>query len=313
MGNSSVDMRDAFFQKLYEIIAKDKNVIVLTADHGAFWLSKIQEDFPKQYLNVGISEQNMVSVASGLALSNKIVYVYSIVSFVTLRCLEQINIDVASMNLHINIIGVGAGFTYSTDGPTHHGTQDIAIMSALPNLSIYNCSDPVNTRAIAKIGHIKKGPKYIRIEKGVYDEIYGEITFENGIGLINHPNDISIMTSGLLMHKVLRAANELRKKNRPVSVIDIIKIKPIDEKLMLSILRKIKRLIIFEDNISIGGLHDKIGGILIKSDLNIEVHSFNLGDKFSFTYTNDRTSIEEKNKIGIKQIINTVNRFYDQK
>ena len=152
LNGNNYDMRDAFFNSLYEIIEVDKDVIVLTADHGAFGLNKIKENFPRQYINIGIAEQNMVSVASGLALSGKVVYIYSIINFVTLRCLEQINIDIASMNLHVNIVGVGAGFTYSTDGPTHHGTQDVAIMSAIPNLSIYNCSDVVNTYRFAKKG-----------------------------------------------------------------------------------------------------------------------------------------------------------------
>ena len=116
--NKNIDMRDAFFDKLYEYIAKDKNVLILTADHGAFGLQKIEKDYPSQYYNVGISEQNMISVASGLALTGKKVYVYAINNFVTLRAIEQINIDICSMNLDVNIIGVGAGFTYGTDGPT---------------------------------------------------------------------------------------------------------------------------------------------------------------------------------------------------
>ena len=308
-------MRDAFFQTLYEIISKDKNVIVLTADHGAFWLSKIQKDFPKQYLNVGISEQNMVSVAAGLALNNKIVYIYSIISFVTLRCLEQINIDIASMKLHVNIIGVGAGFTYSTDGPTHHGIQDVAIMSAIPNISIYNCSDPVNTKAFAKIGYNQKGPKYIRIEKGMYDDLYGnkKIPIDNGIGIINQPKDISIITSGLLIHKVLKASEQLRLNNKPIGVIDLLIIKPINEKAILDILKRIKHLIIIEDNISIGGLYDKISGIIIKSDLRIKIYPFNLGDNFSFIYNNQRSYIEEKKEIGIEQIINKVTSLYKLK
>ena len=99
-----LDMRDAFFFELYEIMKVDKNVYLLTADHGAFGVNKIQVDLPSQYLNVGIAEQNMMSIAAGLAMSGKIVYVYGIVPFVTMRCLEQINIDIASMNLHVNII-----------------------------------------------------------------------------------------------------------------------------------------------------------------------------------------------------------------
>ena len=121
----NVDMRDAFFNGVYEVIRDNKDAIILTADHDAFGLSKIEKEFPKQFFNVGISEQNMISVAAGLAKSGKIVYVYSINNFITLRSLEQVNVDLCQMNLNVNLIGVGAGFTYSTDGPTHQGMQDM--------------------------------------------------------------------------------------------------------------------------------------------------------------------------------------------
>ena len=117
--SSPVDMRDAFFNQLYHYISIDKNVVILTADHGAFGLKKIEQDFPEQYYNIGIAEQALISIAAGLAKCGKKVYVYAINNFVSLRVLEQVNVDLCAMNLDVNIIGVGAGFTYSTDGPTH--------------------------------------------------------------------------------------------------------------------------------------------------------------------------------------------------
>ena len=116
----------------------------------------------------------MISVAAGLALSGKNVFVYSIVDFVTLRCLEQISVDLSGMRLSVNIVGVGTGFTYSTDGPTHHGIQDVAAMASIPNLDIYNSSDPVNTKAFAEMAYREAGPKYIRIEKGNLPQLYSE-------------------------------------------------------------------------------------------------------------------------------------------
>ena len=226
--SNNVDMRDAFFNGLYEVIEADKNVMVLTADHGAFGLNKIKDDFPNQYLNVGIAEQNMVSVAAGLVLSGKIVYIYSIINFVTLRCLEQINVDIASMNLHVNIVGVGAGFTYSTDGPTHHGTQDVAIMSAIPNLSIYNCSDAINTYEFAKIGYEKNGPKYFRIEKGLVPSLYEKMrSFEKGIAKVKEGKDTYIISTGLMVHKAIEAAKFITKDGAVIGVLDLYRLKPI--------------------------------------------------------------------------------------
>jgi len=301
--NNNVDLRDAFFNSLYKIIANNKNVIVLTADHGAFGLNKIKEDYHAQYLNVGIAEQNMVSVAAGLALSGKIVYIYSIVNFVTMRCLEQINIDIASMNLHINIVGVGAGFTYSTDGPTHHGTQDFAIMSAIPNLSIFNCSDAINSEFFAELGFNNKGPKYFRIEKGFVPDLYESgCSFLDGIANVKDGSDTYILTSGLMVHKAIETAKLLEESGLLVGVIDLYKMNPINENILLNYLHKIKKLLIVEDNIATGGLSEKVSSILMRSKLNIDIRVLNVTDTFSFNYHQKRDYVESESGLSTSHI-----------
>mgnify|MGYP005993175331 FL=1 len=166
------DIRDAFFNQLYDYVSVDKNVMILTADQGNFGLKKIETDFPEQYINVGIAEQSLISIAAGLAKCGKKVYVYAINNFITLRVLEQINIDLCAMNLDVNIIGTGAGFTYSTDGPTHHGIQDLSAMINLPNIKIYNVTDDINTKKLAELSYTKVGPKYFRLEKGKLPRLY---------------------------------------------------------------------------------------------------------------------------------------------
>jgi len=302
--SNNIDMRDAFFNGLYEVIESDKNVIVLTADHGAFGLNRIKEDFPDQYLNIGIAEQNMASVAAGLALSGKIVYIYSIINFVTLRCLEQINIDIASMNLHVNIIGVGAGFTYSTDGPTHHGTQDVAIMSAIPNLSIYNCSDSVNSNAFAKIAYEKEGPKYIRIEKGIVPGLYNQNSlFIDGISKLKDGIDVHILSSGIILHKAIEAAQSLSETGSDVGVLDLYRIKPIDKNILIGYLAKTKKLLIVEDNIASGGLAEKVSSIIMGSQLKIDICSLNVTDIFSFNYSNKRDYVESRSSLSAEHIV----------
>jgi len=302
--SNNVDMRDAFFKGLYQVIESDKNVMVLTADHGAFGLNRIKEDFPNQYLNVGIAEQNMVSVAAGLALSGKIVYIYSIINFVTLRCLEQINIDIASMNLHINIVGVGAGFTYSTDGPTHHGTQDVAIMSAIPNLSIYNCSDAVNSNAFAKMGYEKPGPKYFRIEKSMVPQLYKqESLFEDGISKVKNGNDTYILSSGLMVHKAIKVAQSLDGNGSEIGVLDLYRIKPVNENLLVEFLSDVKKLLIIEDNIATGGICDKVNSIFMRSKLKIDIQSLNVPDMFSFNYSNKRDYVESQSCLSVSHIV----------
>lgn len=290
------DMRDAFFASLYDVIKENKNVLLVTADHGAFGVDKIRNDFPKQYLNVGIAEQNVISVAAGLALSGKIVYVYGIINFIILRCLEQINVDIASMNLHINIVGVGAGFTYCTDGFTHHGTQDIAIMSTIPNFKIYNCSDAVNTAAFAKLGFIESGPKYFRIEKGVVPDLYpAHFLPDGGVAQLCKGNNMCIISSGMMVHRALKISNTLlEKEDRLIGVLDVYRLKPFPTKLFITLIRNYKELFILEDNVANGGLADKVCSALIDGGIYIPTTKWNAGDQFCFKYSTDREWVEQQ-------------------
>ena len=310
MNKKKIDLRDAYFNGLFALIKRHKDVMVLTADHGAFGLNRIKEIYPSQYLNVGIAEQNMVSVAAGLALSGKTVYIYSIINFVTIRCLEQISIDIASMNLNVNIIGVGAGFTYSTDGPTHHGTQDIAIMSAIPNFSIYNCSDKNNTEVFSKLGYYEKGPKYFRIEKGIMPNLYDKKNkFEEGLSKIRTGDGLCILSTGLLIHKILEIVDSLIFRNQNIGVIDLYRIKPINDLLLITLLKKTKKLLIIEDNIASGGLGEKISSIILENNLNVIVKKISIDDSYIFNYNNKRDLVEDFSGLGSNVIMENIKKL----
>ncbi len=154
--------RDAFFKSLFELAKKDKRIIVITADCGAPSLDKWREELPCQFINVGIAEQNMIAIAAGLALEGKRPYCYAIAPFATLRCYEFIKVDVCLMNLPVVIVGVGAGLSYNEAGPTHHATEDISIMRALPNMRIASISNNEQARNIAS----EIGPLYVRLDRG---------------------------------------------------------------------------------------------------------------------------------------------------
>jgi len=180
-----IDIRDAFFDELYEIASGDKNVMFLTADVGAWSLDRFKEDLPAQYINVGVAEQNLVSVAAGLALGGKKVFIYSIAAFIIQRCYEQIKIDLFQMRLPVTIIGSGPGLTYGSDGPTHHATNDIEIIRVLP-LTIITPSSPEEAKEAAVIGYQSKLPVYIRLGKssgklpaayGRYIDTHHEVPF----------------------------------------------------------------------------------------------------------------------------------------
>lgn len=286
MSQSNLDMRDAFFDSVYELAAHDPSLIFLTADHAAFSLERFKKNLPRQYFNVGIAEQNMVSVAAGLALSGKKVFIYSIVNFVTLRCFEQICINLGGMKLPVTIVGVGAGFTYSTDGPTHHGTQDVAAMASVPNFTILNCSDATNSQAFARMAYEKDGPTYVRIEKGKFPSIYDSdrTDFSPGLSVLKPGYDAIIVTSGYLVHTALEAARGLQSEGIDVGVLDLYRIKPLNGPLLVSTIRSSSAVLTLEDNMLTGGIGSMVGACLSESGHAVPFMRIGIGDQYCFRY-----------------------------
>lgn len=173
-----VAMRDAFFDKLFELAQKDRDIIIVSADFGAKSLNKWREELPCQFINVGIAEQNMIAIASGLALAGKKPYCYAIAPFATLRCYEFLKVDVCLMNLPVVVVGVGAGLSYSDSGPTHHATEDISIMRALPNMQIVS---PFSNGSAALLARVYDKPTYIKLDRGEnYKPPYYVLVRDNG-------------------------------------------------------------------------------------------------------------------------------------
>jgi hypothetical protein len=141
-------MRSAFVNTLKELARKDERIFLVTADMGFSVFESFREEFPNRFLNTGIAEQNTIGIAAGLAMSGKIVYVYSIIPFVTMRCFEQIRLDLAYNNANVKLVGVGAGFTYGSMGSSHHAIEDISIMRSIPNMTVFCPGDPFETEEI---------------------------------------------------------------------------------------------------------------------------------------------------------------------
>lgn len=156
------DIKDSVFYTLLDIAKLDKNVIVLSCDLGAYALSEFPEG---QFYNVGVAEQNTMSVATGLALEGKSVFVYGIVPFVTTRCLEQIKMDICVHKASVCILGYAAGYSYSYDGPSHQGLEDIAVMRAMTGMTIYSPSSYAMASAMVRSAYEMKSPCYIRLDK----------------------------------------------------------------------------------------------------------------------------------------------------
>ena len=306
MTNSNIDIRDAFFDEVYNLAKADPRVILLVADMGAFSLVKFKKDFPSQFINVGIAEQNMVSVAAGLALAGRKVFIYTIIPFITQRCYEQVKIDLCSMNLPVTILGVGPGLTYGNDGPTHHGTQDIAIMRALPEITILNPSDAIMAAASINIGYKNSGPTYIRIDKGKVPEIYNqESDFQDGLAELEDGSDLTIIATGIMTHQALKAAQELNNRGLSTGVVDLYRIKPLNKEKLLKIVNNSKCLVTLEENSIVGGIGSAISEFLTDNGKIIPLKRIALPDTHCFE-SGDRNSLLAFYNLDIDGIIKTI-------
>ena len=270
--------RDAFFDELYEIAKKDKGVLLVSADMAAPSLDKWREELPDQFVNVGIAEQNMIAVATGLALSGKKPFCYAIMPFATLRCYEAIKVNVCMMNLPITIVGVGSGFSYDDSGPTHHSIEDISIMRALPNMTIYNASDSTMAKVFATLAYDCPGPLYVRLDREPLPQIYKEdVVFGEGKNLpcpllLRGGYPILIIATGNMVHKALAVDD--------VSVWDMWRLKPLGR----MYLEGIKQIITLEEHLLAGGLGSAIAEALVDNELSIPLKRVGVKDQFYYNY-----------------------------
>lgn len=263
-------MRDFFFQSLFDEAKKNRNVILITADTGAICHDKFKEELSKQYINIGIAEQDMIGVAAGLTMSGKIVYVYAITPFATMRCYEQIRVDLCCMELPVSIVGIGAGLDYSTLGATHHGTEDIALMRLLPAMEIYSPSDNLTAGILAKVDPQQDKPRYIRLDRTGFPAIYkdeNDIDFSKGFSTLQQGKDLYIIATGRMVYKALEIAKKLSAQSISTGVIDLFRIKPFNEKMIWSVIKHAGHLVTLEEHFLTGGIGSLISGMLaVKED-----------------------------------------------
>jgi len=306
-----IDMRDAFFERVVELAKIDQRIVFLTVDHGAFALKRFEKEIPQRYINMGISEQNMIGVAAGLAASGKIVFAYGITPFVSLRILEQITLDVAAMQLPVIIVSVGAGFTYSTDGPTHHGLQDLPAILTVPQINILNSSDPLNTKAFVDLAVESGKPYYIRIEKEKLLPIERQNSLDHdlkiGFSNLRFGSDLLLITTGAITHQVLEVAGLISKNSRlETGVIDLHQLKPISEDALCLEIKKYKRVVTIEENYIAGGIGSAIATIMAESGNFRPLLRLGIGDIYCFQYSISRQEILKRNKLDKKEIMNSI-------
>ena len=257
-------MRAVFNKELLEIAKNDKRIHMVLADIGYGEIEPFRDTFPERYYNVGVAEQNMTGVACGIAMEGNIAVTYSIANFPTLRCLEQIRNDVCYHNANVKIVIIGGGVSYGALGMSHHSTEDLAIMRALPNIVVEVPCD--NWEAIAAthamIEH--NGPFYYRCGyKGEKDIHSGPIEFKIGkANTVREGSDITLMFCGPIGTEVVSAADELAKEGITCRIVSMHTIKPIDKDAILDAVKNTGGIVTVEEHNIIGGLGAAVAEVL---------------------------------------------------
>jgi len=308
-------MRDAYLSELYNLAKKNKDILALVADNGAIVYDDFRRDFSDRFINFGISEANMVSVAAGLASCGKIPFAYTIACFITMRAFEQIRNDVCLQKMNVKLVGIGAGFVYSNLGPTHHATKDIALMRVLPEMIIFSPADSLETKKATVATVEIDGPVYLRLATGKTSDIYtSDYDFKIGKGVVlKEGDDISIIATGTMVYESRQAVRDLEKLGIHARLINIHTIKPLDKEIILKAAEETKVILTVEEHSVFGGLGSAVSEILLE-ECNICIQFKRLGLKgvFSSEY-GSHEDMKRINGISVKDIIRESKKLYERK
>lgn len=255
---NNIPNRQAICNVLVEKAALDKDIVVLCSDsRGSASLTEFAAAHPEQFVEVGIAEQNLVSIAAGLAKTGKKVFAASPACFLSTRSLEQARVDVAYSDMNVTLIGISGGISYGSLGMTHHSNQDIATMSSIPNMRVYLPSDRHQTKHLMEALLEDSQPAYIRVGRNPVEDIYPEeqVPFTlNQAAVLCEGEDLAIIACGELVGPAYRAAKELEKQGIHTTVLDMYCVKPIDKEAVIKAAKKVRGIITVEEHSCYGGL-----------------------------------------------------------
>jgi len=310
---NNLSQRDVFWGRIYDLARQDPDIIILSADMGAPSLDRIRRDLASQYVGVGIAEQNAITIASGLAMAGKRVFVYAIAPFITLRCLEQIRVENAIMKIPVTIVGVGAGFGYDESGPTHHIIEDICIMRSMPHITINSISDNIMASCIADISCSSRHTNYVRLDRQPLPVIYKEGTsFTAGLEVLRRGEDLCIIGTGCMTHKALKVADLLESDGIHAQVIDLYTF-PINEVHFLEAVKDARMIVTLEEHFLPGGLGSAVCETLIDNQHLVPVKRIGLSQDKGYCYEyGGRDIIHEYYGIDDLSIINSIHSFLNE-
>lgn len=282
-------MRDAFARTVYEMAKADPRVFVVVADISpASAMAPFVKEFPERFLNAGLAEQAMIGLCAGLAMRGCTAFAYTIATFAIYRPFEQVRDDLCYQNLPVKIVGIGGGTSYSLLGGTHHSQEDIAVMGALPNMSIIAPCDPLETAAATRMCATVDGPVYLRLGKAgepvLTDKAAEEFRFGK-VRMIKEGADVCIVSYGPIVKMAFDIAKRIEAGDgRSVAVASAHTLKPFDSEGLARILHSFETVVVIEDHSERGGLAAGMKQLAWDRRAPCALHTFSLRDQFIHVY-----------------------------
>jgi transketolase len=277
-------MRSAFVRTLLDLAGQDPRIALVVGDLGFGVVDKFAEQYPAQFVNAGVAEQNMTGIAAGMALCGKVVFTYSIANFPTLRCIEQIRNDVCYHNANVKIVSVGGGLAYGALGISHHATEDIAMMRVLPNITVVAPGDPLEAELATQALVADPGPAYLRLGRAGEPRVHHlPIDFQLGkaIQLLNG-RDITLVATGTMLYTTMQVAERLARDRIQARVISMHTIKPLDTDALLSAVEETGGVITLEEHSITGGLGSAVAEFLAElPDVHVRFKRLGLPPQFT--------------------------------
>lgn len=264
MGNTA--NKQMICEVLMEAVKTDKNIVALCSDsRGSGSFTPFAQNYPEQFVETGIAEQNLVSIAAGLAKCGKKAYAVSPACFLSTRSYEQCKIDVAYSDTNVKLIGISGGVSYGALGMSHHSAQDIAALSAIPNMRVYIPSDAYQTEALTKALLKDEKPAYIRVGRNAVDPVYeeGNVPFEmEHATVVCDGSDVAIVACGEMVKPAKDAAKLLEQEGIYVRVLDMYCVKPLDREAVIETAKNVKAVVTVEEHAPFGGLGSMVAQVV---------------------------------------------------
>lgn len=279
-------MLHAYLTALYDLAVKDRRVLSLIADSGTGYDLLFKRDLPDQFYDFGISEQNMVAAAAGLASEGFVPFAFAPGAFLAYRSHEFIRLDCCLQKRNVKLIGMGSGVSWSTLGPTHHTTEDIACLRSLPGLTIFSPASPIEAAETVKAAYALDGPVYIRLGMTGEPELFQDaVNFRVGRNTVmREGRDIAVFVTGSIVAEVLKAAEELAVDGVSAAVHNVSSIKPFDVRDVLDCTKRYARIYTVEEHNVCGGLGDAVAAALAENGCSCPLTKIGLTDVFASGY-----------------------------